>query len=49
MGVSFNTLEREKYFRNPPTDKSYYPLLDDAIEPHIESFNALTEGEGGGL
>ncbi|KAK9380150.1 uncharacterized protein V2V93DRAFT_371774 [Kockiozyma suomiensis] len=42
--VKFNTLEREKYFQNPPTDKSAYPLLAEAVAPHIGSFNALTVG-----
>ncbi|KAK9457528.1 hypothetical protein V1511DRAFT_466202 [Dipodascopsis uninucleata] len=42
--VSFNTLEREKYFQNPPKDKSAYPLLAEAVAPHIGSFNALTSG-----
>ncbi|KAK9466697.1 hypothetical protein V1512DRAFT_239075 [Lipomyces arxii] len=42
--VSFNTLERERYFQNPPTDKSAFPMLADAVAPHIGSFNALTSG-----
>ena len=49
MGAQFRTLERESRFRNPPKDKSAYPLLADAVSPHIGSFNALTEGPGGGL
>lgn len=49
MGAQFRTLEREKRFQNPPKDKSAYPLLADAVSPHIGSFNALTEGPGGGL
>ncbi|KAK9458712.1 uncharacterized protein V1516DRAFT_693446 [Lipomyces oligophaga] len=40
--LSFNTLEREAYFRNPPKDKSAFPLLKEAVAPHIGSFNALT-------
>ncbi|KAK9386223.1 hypothetical protein V1515DRAFT_645659 [Lipomyces mesembrius] len=42
--VSFHTLEREKYFQNPPEDKSAYPLLAEAVAPHVGSFNALTTG-----
>ena len=42
----FDTLRRENLFRNPPTDHSAYPLLTQAIAPHIESFNAVFE-EGG--
>lgn len=41
--ASFHTLEREEYFANPP-DEQKYPLLRDAVAPHIGSFNALTEG-----
>lgn len=49
MGAQFKTLERERRFQNPPKDKSAFPLLADAVAPHIGSFNALTEGEDGGL
>lgn len=49
MGASFHTLERENYFRNPPADKPLYPLLNAAVEPHVESFNALFDGPDGGL
>ena len=45
----FRTLERENRFINPPKDKTAFPLLKDAIEPHVGSFNALTEGPDGGL
>lgn len=45
----FLTLERETRFANPPKDKSAYPLLQEAVQPHIGSFNALTEGPDGGL
>ena len=45
----FRTLERENRFINPPKDKSAYPLLQEAVQPHIGSFNALTEGSDGGL
>ncbi|EGV64922.1 DNA-directed RNA polymerase I subunit rpa2 [Yamadazyma tenuis] len=47
--AKFRTLEREQRFQNPPKDKSAYPMLYEAIEPHIGSFNALTEGAHGGL
>lgn len=45
----FRTLERESRFINPPKDKTAFPLLKEAIEPHVGSFNALTEGPDGGL
>lgn len=50
MGAEFRTLQREKRFQNPPKKKSdIYPLLVDAVSPHIGSFDALTEGADGGL
>jgi DNA-directed RNA polymerase I subunit RPA2 len=42
----FHTLRREDLFRNPPKDRSAYPLLKAAIAPHIESFNALFGSDG---
>lgn len=49
MGAEFKTLQRENRFQNPPTDQSIYPMLRDAVAPHIGSFNALTEGPNGGF
>lgn len=49
MGAQFRTLEREERFINPPKDKSAFPLLKDAVAPHIGSFNALFDGSNGGL
>ncbi len=49
MGVSYHTLEREKIFKEPPKDKFPYPLLQEAVAPHIGSFNALMDGPDGGL
>lgn len=42
----YNTLRREKLFRNPPTDRTAYPALQLAVDPHIESFNALFRNDG---
>ncbi|CAF3463706.1 unnamed protein product [Fusarium graminearum] len=42
----FNTLRRENLFRNPPTDHSAYPALQLAVNPHIESFNAIFRDDG---
>lgn len=47
--ADFRTLERESRFINPPKDKSAFPVLEEAVRPHIGSFNALTEGPDGGL
>ncbi|MCJ1406081.1 DNA-directed RNA polymerase I subunit RPA2 [Ptychographa xylographoides] len=37
----FDTVRREKLFRNPPRDHTPYPLLVEALKPHIDSFNAI--------
>ncbi|KAK7755291.1 DNA-directed RNA polymerase I subunit RPA2 [Diatrype stigma] len=42
----YNTLRRENLFRNPPKDHSAYPLLQNAVNPHIESFDALFKPNG---
>jgi DNA-directed RNA polymerase I subunit RPA2 len=42
----FDTVRREKLFRDPPKDHTAYPALKEAISPHIESFNALFEQAG---
>ena len=42
----FNVLRRQELFRNPPTDHSAYPALQLAVDPHIESFNALFPEDG---
>lgn len=50
MGVvSFHTIEREKSFKDPEKDESKYPLLHQAIKPHVGSFNALMDGPESGL
>lgn len=42
----YNTLRRENLFRNPPTDYTAYPLLQIAVDSHLESFNALFRNDG---
>ncbi len=42
----YHTLRREDLFRNPPTDHSAYPLLQQAVNPHIESFDAVFANDG---
>lgn len=42
----YHTLRRENLFRNPPTDHTAYPLLQIAVDPHIEAFNALFPSDG---
>lgn len=41
--VEYDTLRRERLFRQPPKDHSAYPELQEAIRPHVDSFNALFE------
>ncbi|RPD67372.1 beta and beta-prime subunits of DNA dependent RNA-polymerase [Lentinus tigrinus ALCF2SS1-7] len=43
---TFNTLEREKKFKNPPKDASVVPILNEFVTPHLESFNALFDDSG---
>lgn len=44
--VGFNTVQREKNFQNPPTDRTLYPALQEAVQPHIDSFDALLGDNG---
>lgn len=41
--VQYDTVRRERLFRNPPKDRTAYPALTAAVRPHIDSFNALFE------
>ncbi len=43
--AEFDTVRREKLFRNPPNDHTAYPALLAAVQPHIESFNALLDNK----
>jgi DNA-directed RNA polymerase I subunit RPA2 len=39
--TAFDTKRRQELFRNPPKDKTAYPTLAAAVDPHINSFNAI--------
>lgn len=39
---TFKTLIREHSFKHPSNSKSEYPALQEAVQPHIDSFNAIT-------
>ena len=39
---TFQTLIREHSFQYPSTSKAEYPALQEAVQPHIDSFNAIT-------
>jgi len=39
--TDFDSVRRQKLFRNPPQDRTPYPALQEAVQPHIGSFNAL--------
>ena len=43
---TFNTLAREKSFRNPSKSGSTYNILNEFVTPHIESFNSLFDDSG---
>lgn len=44
--TEFDTVRRHNLFRNPPTDKSAYPTLASAVDPHVQSFNAIFAEKG---
>ena len=39
---SFQTLIREHSFQYPSTSKPEFPALQEAVQPHIDAFNAIT-------
>ena len=41
--ANFDTTKRQELFKNPSKGRSEFPSLSEAIDPHIESFNALLE------
>ncbi|KAH7909455.1 hypothetical protein BJ138DRAFT_1010789 [Hygrophoropsis aurantiaca] len=43
---TFDTLKREENFRNPSKTGSAYPILNEFVIPHLESFNALFDDSG---
>ncbi|KAI0082549.1 beta and beta-prime subunits of DNA dependent RNA-polymerase [Panus rudis PR-1116 ss-1] len=43
---TFNTLARERNFKNPPKDGHVVPILNEFVTPHLESFNALFDDSG---
>lgn len=47
--ISFHTLARELRFSHPSEEKSHYKMLHDAVNPHVQSFNAIFDGPDGGL
>ncbi|KAF4554591.1 DNA-directed RNA polymerase I subunit RPA2-like protein [Elsinoe fawcettii] len=42
----FDTIKRQKLFKKPPTDKTAYPSLAQAIRPHVDSFNNIFADNG---
>ena len=43
--VEYETIRRQKLFKEPPSDSSAYPALAAAVRPHVDSFNALFENQ----
>jgi DNA-directed RNA polymerase I subunit RPA2 len=46
MPSTFETLERERFFRHPPQNGASVPILNEFVIPHLESFNALFDDSG---
>jgi DNA-directed RNA polymerase I subunit RPA2 len=49
---TFDTLARQEGFRYPTNSGSTFPILNQFVQPHLESFNALFDDSGqpvGGL
>lgn len=44
--TEYDTRKRHALFRNPPSDKTAYPTLAEAIKPHVESFNGIFTPNG---
>jgi DNA-directed RNA polymerase I subunit RPA2 len=45
-GSAFDTIGREKSFVQPTNVGSTFPILNEFIKPHLESFNALFDDSG---
>ncbi|KAF1829741.1 putative DNA-directed RNA polymerase I subunit beta [Decorospora gaudefroyi] len=43
--TKFDTKRRHDLFTSPPKDKTAYPTLAAAVDPHIESFNHILSGQ----
>lgn len=46
QSASFNTLQREETFKNPPKKGHSVPILNEFVQPALESFNALFDDSG---
>ena len=44
--TAYDTVRRHDLFSNPPKDKTAYPTLAAAVDPHINSFNAIFAAGG---
>ncbi|KAK4955171.1 hypothetical protein LTR10_007366 [Elasticomyces elasticus] len=44
--TDYDTLQRHKLFREPPSNKTAYPSLAEAIKPHVDSFNTIFAPNG---
>lgn len=45
---TFGTLTRERAFRHPTSEGPEFETLEELVRPHVESFDALTEGGADG-
>ncbi|KAK0785207.1 hypothetical protein LTR02_010270 [Friedmanniomyces endolithicus] len=44
--TDYDTLQRHKLFRDPPSSRTAYPNLAEAIKPHVDSFNSIFAPNG---
>lgn len=44
--TDFDTARRQRLFQRPPTDRTAYPTLAAAVDPHIESFDSIFAPNG---
>ncbi|KAK3070016.1 DNA-directed RNA polymerase I subunit RPA2, partial [Teratosphaeriaceae sp. CCFEE 6253] len=44
--TEYDTLQRHKLFRDPPSKETAYPSLAEAIKPHVDSYNTIFAQDG---
>ncbi|KAK5115453.1 DNA-directed RNA polymerase I subunit RPA2 [Meristemomyces frigidus] len=44
--TNYDTAKRHRLFRQPPSKKTAYPSLAEAIRPHVDSFNTIFAQDG---
>lgn len=44
--TNFDTVKRQRLFRDPPSKETAYPTLAKAVAPHVDSFNEIFAENG---